>query len=143
MRKTLGIALIVLFVAAWAAAFAAPQAKGQAWEAIKFGKKNRIGDKISFTFKPAEKPKVGTVNLKVQLVSKSGKAEKSAWTLKGAISPAGGAVPADAAFKPFNRNKAGLYVLPLTIGKAGQWEFRMVILKDGKVAYRGLAKFSV
>ncbi len=142
MRKTFGIALMILFVAAWASAVAAPQAKGQAWDAIKLGKKNRIGDKVFFTFKPGEKPKVGSFNIRVQVIDKSPKKDK-AWTLKGAVSLAGQAVPADAAFKPFDPKKARLYVLPLTIGKPGQWEFRMIILRDGKVVYRGLAKFAI
>ncbi len=142
MKKTIGVALIIFFVAAWASAVAAPQAKGPAWEAIKGGKKNRIGDKVGFTFKPSEKPKVGTVNIRVQIIDKSQKKEK-AWTLKGAVSLAGEAVPAEAAFKPFNLNKAGGYVLPLTIAKAGKWEFRLVILKEGKVVYRGVARFTV
>jgi hypothetical protein len=143
MRKTIGIALILFFVAATASAFAAQQAKSPVWEAIKGpGKKNRIADKIHFTFKPTEKPKVGTVNLRVQILDKTEKKDKT-WVLKGAVSLAGEAVPPESAFKTFTRNKAGLYVLPLTIAKSGQWEFRLIIQRDGKIVYRGMVKFVV
>jgi hypothetical protein len=106
------------------------------------GKKCWIGDSMYFTYKFDKKPKLGTAILKIQLFDKDGKRLTSMGitgmsdmpTMRGAH---------DSGEVPFKLNKKGDYLLPVNVVMPGEWEVKLIFLKDKAPVLRGRITFKV
>ena len=107
-----------------------------------YGKKCWMNDSTYFTYQFAQRPKLGTAILKVQLFAKKGQkiANLTITGNSGMPSMRGAHDSGDVAFK---QNNKGEYLLPVNIVMPGEWEVKLNFLKDQKVIYRGRFKFSV
>jgi len=106
------------------------------------GKKYSINDDIYFTYAFSEKPKMGTVILKIQVFNKNGdqitpyiiKGRSDMPTMRGAH---------DSGDVEFKLNRKNDYLMPVNIVMPGGWEVRVTFLKDGKPLFYGSITFDV
>lgn len=106
------------------------------------GKKCRVNDDFYFTYRFSEKPKMGTVILKVQVFDKSG-TQATPYLIKGRSdmpSMQGGHDSGDVEFKLSRKND---YLLPVNIVMPGDWEVRLTLEKDGTPVFYGRVNFRV
>jgi hypothetical protein len=106
------------------------------------GKKCWIGDNIYFTWKFDKKPKLGTAILKVQLFDKTGARITSLDVVGISGMPSMGSAH-DSGEVPFKLNKKGDYLLPVNVVMPGEWEVKLVFLKDKTPVFRGRITFKV
>jgi hypothetical protein len=143
MKRTAFLLAAILCFGLLAAALAAPEAQVPPWQDLKApGKKNWIGDAVYFIYTPNEKPKMGTIILKVRVFTKSGEKDKS-FIVKGQFDMPSMAGAHDSGLQTFALNKAGNYLLPVNIVMPGEWELRLTFIKAGKTVFRGRTKFNV
>ncbi|OGR64851.1 MAG: hypothetical protein A2X31_12015 [Elusimicrobia bacterium GWB2_63_22] len=94
-----------------------------------------------FTWRFAEKPKLGTAILKVQAFDKSG-ARVNAYELIGEYG-----MPSmryhDSGPVKFQLNKKGDYLLPVNIVMAGEWEVLISVKSDKETLYAGKLLFTI
>jgi hypothetical protein len=107
-----------------------------------YGKKCRIDDDYYFTYKFNKKPKLGTAILKVQLFDQKGIRVRNLDVVGMSDMPSmrgahhSGEVP-------FKLNKKGDYLLPVNIVMPGEWEVKLIFLKDKVPVFRGRFLFKV
>jgi len=143
MKRTALLLASFLCFGLLAPALAAPSSQEPPWQDLLApGKKNWIGDAVYFIYKPNEKPKMGTIILKVQVFNKSGEKDKS-FIVKGQFDMPSMAGAHDSGLLTFALNKAGNYLLPLSIVMPGEWELRLTFIKGDRTVFRGRTKFSV
>lgn len=106
------------------------------------GKKNWINDRAYVIYKFTEPPQMGTVILKVQAFSKSGKKDTS-YIVQAEYGMPSMPGAHDSGEQKLVLNKAGNYLLPLNIVMPGEWELKLTVFKDGQAVYRGRTKFDV
>ena len=106
------------------------------------GKKVPIGKGAYLIYGFDEKPKMGTVIMKVVVYTPNGKQDTSLEVLadSGMPSMRGAHETGDQLFK---LSRKGEYLLPVNIVMPGDWEIRLTIKKDGKVIFRGSHMFDV
>jgi hypothetical protein len=106
------------------------------------GKKVPLGNGGYLIYGFDQKPKMGTVILKVEAYRPDGKKDTSLEVLadSGMPSMRGAHETGD---QPFKLSKKGAYLLPVNIVMPGDWEIRMTVKKDGKVLFRGSYRFDV
>ncbi|MGD9973516.1 MAG: hypothetical protein AB7S77_10675 [Desulfatirhabdiaceae bacterium] len=106
------------------------------------GKQIWIGKDYYFTYGFNKKPQMGTIILRVELYDKNGKRDTSLKITgdSGMPSMAGHHDSGDIAFQLNNR---GDYLLPVNVVMPGDWEVRLIFLKDGKPIFKGSIPFNV
>ncbi len=94
-----------------------------------------------FTWRFAEKPKLGTPIARVQVFDKSG-AQAAAYDVIGEYG-----MPSmryhDSGPVKFQVNKKGDYLLPVNIVMAGEWELKIRIMKGTEKLYEGAVFFTI
>ena len=106
------------------------------------GKKCWIGDSQYFTYKFDKKPKLGTAILKVQLFDKTG-ARVTSLDVVGISGMPAMKGAHDSGEVPFKLNKKGDYLLPVNVVMPGEWEVKLVFMKDKSPVFRGRFTFKV
>jgi len=107
-----------------------------------FGKKCWIGEEYYFTYQFDKRPQMGTVILKIQLFEKSGRRTTDLKILGDYGMPSMRGAH-DSGDHPFQVNRKGDYLLPVSIVMAGEWEVKLTFLKQGKPIHRGSFRFTV
>jgi hypothetical protein len=106
------------------------------------GKKVQIGSNYYMIFGFDKKPKLGTVIMKVEIFTKDGKKDTS-FEVKGEADMPSMRGAHATGERPFVLSKKGDYLLPINIVMPGDWEIKLVVIKDGKVVARGKYNFNV
>jgi hypothetical protein len=108
----------------------------------KSGKKCWIGEVNYFTWEFDKTPKMGTSILVVKLYDKDGKRVSDlAVTGRSDMPSMRGAH--DSGEVAFKTNKAGDYLLPVSIVMPGDWEVLLTFSRNGIVIFRGRIAFDV
>lgn len=108
----------------------------------KSGKKCWIGEVEYFTWEFDKTPKMGTSVLIVKLYDKDGRRVNDLAVTGRADMPSmrGAHDSGEAAFKT---NRAGDYLLPVSVVMPGDWEVRLTFSRNGIVVFRGRIGFNV
>jgi len=106
------------------------------------GKKVPIGNNFYLIYGFNEKPKMGTMIMKVEVFTTDGKKDTSLEVLGDSGMPSMRGAH-ETGNQPFKLSKKGDYLLPVNIVMPGDWEIRLMIRKDGQVIFRGSHKFDV
>ena len=105
------------------------------------GEKNMLPGGGWFTWKFSEKPKLGTVIVKVQVFDKDGK-QGAPYTITGDSGMP--EMPAhDANAVKFQLNKKGDYLMPVNIVMTGEWRVIIRVKTDKTEIYAGKVLFSL
>ena len=154
-RAALAAFLILLAATAFAAAQPAgsccnspglvpsgPQGGPDFQDLPKSGKKCWIGEVNYFTWEFDKAPKMGTSILIVKLYDKDGRrvSDLAVTGRSDMPSMSGAHDSGDLAFK---LNKAGDYLLPVSVVMPGPWEVRLTFSRGGIVIFRGRLRFDV
>ncbi len=108
----------------------------------KSGKKCWIGEVNYFTWEFDKTPKMGTSILIVKLYDKDGRRVSDlAVTGRSDMPSMRGAH--DSGEVAFKTNKAGDYLLPVSVVMPGDWEVRLTFSRNGIVIFRGRIAFDV
>ena len=155
--KTLAVAGLIIFVAtAFAAAQPAasccnspgltpsgPQNQEPVFQDLaKSGKKCWIGEVNYFTWEFDNTPKMGTSVLIIKLYDKDGK-RVSDLQINGRSDMPSMRGAHDSGEVAFKNNKAGDYLLPVSVVMPGDWEVRLTFSRNGIVIFRGRIAFGV
>jgi len=108
----------------------------------KTGKKYDLGDGNYAVYDFSEKPKMGTVILKIQVFDKKG-VQITPYALKGRSDMPSMRGAHDSGDVDFKLNKKNDYLMPVNIVMPGDWEVRVTFLKDGKPVFYGSITFDV
>ena len=106
------------------------------------GKKCWIGESMYFTYRFDKKPKLGTAILKVQLFDKKG-ARVTSLDVVGMSDMPEMKGAHDSGDVPFKLNRKGDYLLPVNVVMPGEWEVKLVFMKDKAPVFRGRITFKV
>jgi hypothetical protein len=106
------------------------------------GKKCWIGEAYYFKWKFDKKPKLGTAILIVQLFDKKDKRITSLDVIGFSDMPAMRGAH-DSGEVPFKLNKKGDYLLPVNVVMPGEWEVKIVFMKEKAPFFRGRITFKV
>jgi len=106
------------------------------------GQKVPIGNDYYLIYGFAQKPKLGTLIMKVEIFNNDGKKNTSMEISADAGMPSmrGAHETGD---RPFALSNKGAYLLPINIVMPGVWEIRLTVKKGGKVIFRGSHQFDV
>jgi hypothetical protein len=108
----------------------------------KSGKKYEIGDGAYLIYEFSEKPKMGTVILKIQVFNKNGD-RITPYLIKGRSDMPMMRGAHDSGDVEFKLNKKNDYLMPVNIVMPGSWEVRVTFLKDGNPLFYGSITFDV
>jgi hypothetical protein len=106
------------------------------------GKKCWIGDSLYFTYTFDKKPKLGTAILKVRLFDKNG-TRLTNLDIRGISDMPSMKGAHDSGEVPFKLNKKGDYLLPVNVVMPGEWEVKLIFMRNEKPIYRGRFLFKV
>jgi hypothetical protein len=108
----------------------------------KSGKKCWIGEVNYFTWEFDKSPKMGTSILIIKLHDKDGKRISDLAVTGRSDMPSmrGAHDSGDVAFKT---NRAGDYLMPVSVVMPGDWEVRLTFSRNGIVIFRGRITFNV
>ncbi len=119
----------------------APQAAGAPGALAAEEAKNPLPGGGWFTWRFAEKPKLGTPIAKVQVFDKAG-APVTAYEVVGEYG-----MPSmryhDSGPVKFQLNKKGDYLLPVNIVMAGEWELKIRVMNGKEKLYEGSVLFTI
>jgi hypothetical protein len=106
------------------------------------GKTCKIGEDYTFKYEFAEKPKMGTAILRVELFDKDGARAIDLEIVGSSDMPEmrGAHASSDV---PFKLNKKGVYLLPVNVVMPGEWEVRLVFRRGETILYRARLVFNV
>ncbi len=105
-------------------------------------KKCWIGQDYFFTYEFDHKPKMGTAILVIKLFDKEGERRTDMEIVGNSGMPSMSGAH-DSGDVPFQLNKKGNYLLPISVVMAGEWEVKLTFLKDEKIIFRGKFRFHV
>ncbi|MDP2915663.1 MAG: hypothetical protein Q8O91_09450 [Candidatus Aminicenantes bacterium] len=108
----------------------------------KTGKKYELGDGNYVVYDFSEKPKMGTVILKIQVFNKKGE-QITPSLIKGRSDMPSMRGAHDSGDVEFKLNRRNDYLMPVNIVMPGDWEVRVTFFKDGKPVYYGSITFDV
>jgi len=108
----------------------------------KTGKKYDLGDGNYAVYDFSDKPKMGTVILKIQVFDKKG-VQITPYVLKGRSDMPSMRGAHDSGDVDFKLNRKNDYLMPVNIVMPGDWEVRVTFLKDGKPVFHGSITFDV
>ncbi len=106
------------------------------------GKKVALGNDHYMVYSFDKKPKLGTVIMKVEVFTKDGKKDTS-FELKADAGMPSMRGAHETGERPFQLSKKGDYLIPINIVMPGNWEIRVIAIKEGKVVFRGRYNFDV
>jgi hypothetical protein len=106
------------------------------------GNKVPFGGNFYMIYGFDKKPKLGTVIMKVEIFNEAGrrdtsfvvKADAGMPSMKGAH---------ETGERTFQQSRRGDYVLPVSIVMPGDWEIRVVVIKDGNPIFWGRYNFDI
>ena len=105
------------------------------------GKKVPIGNGLYMIYGFVEKPKIGSVIMKVQIFNKEGAKDTSFVVMAESWMPS--MLEMKSGNNTFKLSKNGDYLTPIGISMTGAWEIKLTITKGGKLIFRGSYKFDV
>lgn len=105
------------------------------------GKKFKVDDRISFRYEFTAKPRLGTAILRIQIFDKGEKT--AAFKVLGRYDMPAMSGAHDSGDQEFKLNKKNDYLLPVNIVMPGEWEVRLVFVKEGEPFFRGFFRFDV
>jgi hypothetical protein len=137
MSKLISFGLVFLFLAALL-----PAGEEEFSLLPGFGKTCRIGENYTFNYDFDKTPKMGTSILRIKLFDAKGRKATDLEIIGRYDMPSmqGAHASGDVAFK---LNKKSVYLLPVNIVMPGEWEIRLVFLKDKSVIHRARFLFNV
>jgi hypothetical protein len=106
------------------------------------GKRVPIGDGRYLVYGFAERPKLGTVILRVEIFTADGEQDTSLEVKAEAGMPSMWGAH-ETGERPFQRSRKGVYLLPIPIVMPGGWEVRLSVMRGGAVIFRGSYDFEV
>lgn len=106
------------------------------------GKKTPINDDYDFRYEFSEKPKMGTIILKIQVFNKKGK-QVVPYLIAGRADMPSMQGAHDSGEVEFKLNKRNDYLLPVNVVMPGDWEIRVVMKLNGLEVYHGVIRFDV
>lgn len=105
------------------------------------GEKVLIGNDKYMIYGFVEKPKMGSVIMKIEVFNNKGEKDSSVAITADSWMPS---MPSmGTGHDTFKLSKKGDYLVPVNITMPGDWEIKIIIAKDGKVIYRGSYRFDV
>ncbi len=105
------------------------------------GEKVPIGNGKSMIYGFVEKPKMGSVIMKIRVFNDKGEKDGSVSITADVWMPS---MPSmGTAHDTFKLSKKGDYLMPVEITMPGDWEIKITVSQDGKVIYRGRYSFDV
>ena len=105
------------------------------------GKKVQIGNDNYMIYGFVEKPKMGSVIMKIQVFNKEGEKDRSLVITADSWMPS---MPSmDGGHDTFMLSRNGDYLTPVHISMPGDWEIKLTLSQKGKVIFRGSYKFDV
>ncbi len=108
----------------------------------KAGKKFDIDADTAIIYEFNEKPKMGTAFLKIQVFNKKGD-KITPFVITGRSDMPSMRGAHDSGDVEFKLNKKNDYLLPVNVVMPGDWEVRVIFLKDGKPVFYGSITFDV
>jgi hypothetical protein len=109
---------------------------------LKAGQKHWIGEQYYFIYDFDKKPQMGTIIMKIQVLTKVGKQDSSMEITGSADMPSMKGAHGSGE-QPFKLNKKGDYLLPVNVVMPGDWEVVLTFFKDKKPIFTGSARFNV
>jgi hypothetical protein len=106
------------------------------------GKKCPLANGFYFTYEFSEKPKMGTIVLKVQVFDAAGQ-KNASFVITGQYNMPAMSGAHDSGDQEFKLNKKDDYLLPVTVVMRGEWEVKLTFVKDGTPVFRGFFRFNV
>ena len=106
------------------------------------GKKCWINESNYFVYEFAERPKLGTVILKIRIFDKNGK-QVTNFNVTGNSGMPSMRGAHDSGTIEFRLNKKGDYLLPVNIVMAGVWDVQLVFHQNEKELFRGSFEFKI
>lgn len=105
------------------------------------GKKVSIGNDNYMIYGFVEKPKMGSVIMKIQVFNKEGEKDRSLVITADSWMPS---MPSmNGGHDTFMLSNNGDYLTPIHISMPGDWEIKLILSKNRKVIFRGSYKFDV
>jgi hypothetical protein len=106
------------------------------------GKKIPLGVNHYFTYGFNKQPKLGTAVMRVEIVDRAGKPDRS-FVVKGDVDMPSMRGAHSSGDKQFSLSAKGVYLLPVRLVMPGDWEFRFSFEKNGKTVLRGAYLFDL
>lgn len=108
----------------------------------KAGRKITLATGHYFTFGFEKQPKLGNAIMRVELFTPAGQRDRS-FVLKGDADMPSMRGVHSAGNRTFAISAKGVYLMPVELVMPGDWEFRLIIEKDGKTLFRGAYLFDI
>ncbi len=105
-------------------------------------KKCALDSNFYFTYEFSEKPKMGTVILKVQVFDGAGQ-KNASFMISGRYNMPAMSGAHDSGDQEFKLNKKNDYLLPVTVVMRGEWEVKLTFVRDRTPVFRGFLRFNV
>jgi len=108
----------------------------------KAGHKTAIGADLFIVYEFNERPKMGTIILKIQVFDKNGN-KVTPLTIQGQSGMPSMPGHHDSGQVDFKLSRKKDYLLPVDVVMPGDWEVRLTFMKDGKAMFFGRVNFDV
>ena len=108
----------------------------------KAGQKTAISADLFIVYKFSERPKLGTIVLKIQVFDKAGN-KVTPVTIQGRSGMPSMPGHHDSGQVDFKLNRKNDYLLPVDVVMPGDWEVQLTFMKDGKAIFFGRVNFDV
>jgi hypothetical protein len=105
------------------------------------GKTYPLDEGLSFVFGFDRKPQLGTLIVRVQVFSKEGRQDTSLTITGNADMPSMRGAHSTGV-RPFQLNRKGDYLLPVSVVMPGVWEVNITFNRQGKPIFKGNIRFS-
>jgi hypothetical protein len=106
------------------------------------GQKTTISADLFIVYGFSERPKMGTVVLKIQIFDKAGN-KVTPVTIQGRSGMPSMRGAHDSEPVDFKLNRKNDYLLPVNIAMPGDWEVQLTFMKDGQAIFFGRVNFDV
>ena len=106
------------------------------------GKKCVINDDFYFVYRFDKRPQLGTIIIKIELYNKQGNRDRSFKITGQSGMPSMGSAH-NSGTVAFQLNKKGDYLLPVNVVMPGEWEVKLVFVKEDKTIFSGRILFKV
>jgi hypothetical protein len=108
----------------------------------KAGHKTPISADLFIVYEFSERPKMGTIVLKIQVFDKDGN-KVTPLTIQGRSGMPSMPGHHDSGQVDFKLNRKNIYLLPVDVVMPGDWEVQLTFMKDGKAIFFGRVNFDV
>ncbi len=129
------------------AAAAAPSKESPAAEAVYTplpnpGKSVPLDDNHSFSYGFDKPPKLGISIMRVEIFTRDGKRDTT-FVVKGDADMPSMRGAHSSGIKDFSLSDKGVYLMPVRLVMPGQWEIRLLFVREGKTVFRGAHLFDL